>query len=110
MAAPRKYPDELASVRSARSAPPAARSPRSRRIKEALRGWVRQAEADRGDRLTTAEQDELRQLRKEVAKLSIPSNCGDLLTSWCVIAGDVFLLVGGMIRMWRSCSVGRFSR
>ncbi|MEZ3179620.1 transposase [Streptomyces pimonensis] len=39
--------------------------------KEALRGWVRQAEADHGgrdDRLTTAEQDELRQLRKEVAE------------------------------------------
>ncbi|MEU9321922.1 hypothetical protein AB0D53_40150, partial [Streptomyces sp. NPDC048295] len=32
------------------------------------------------------------------------------LTSWCVIAGDVFLLVGDMIRMWRSCSVGRFLR
>ncbi|WP_432076654.1 transposase [Streptomyces wuyuanensis] len=40
--------------------------------KDALRGWVRQAEADRGerdDRLTTAEQDELRQLCKEVAEL-----------------------------------------
>ncbi|WP_372506040.1 transposase [Streptomyces malaysiensis] len=34
--------------------------------KEALRGWVRQAEADAGerdDRLTTAEREELRQLR-----------------------------------------------
>ncbi|MER6703967.1 transposase [Streptomyces fumanus] len=33
--------------------------------KEALRGWVRQAEADTGerdDRLTTAEREELRQL------------------------------------------------
>ncbi|MFF8717652.1 transposase [Streptomyces sp. NPDC015184] len=40
--------------------------------KEALRGWVRQAEADRGeqdDRLTAAEQDELRKLRKKVAEL-----------------------------------------
>ncbi|WP_171053252.1 transposase [Streptomyces marianii] len=40
--------------------------------KEALRGGVRQAEADRGerdDRVTTAEQDELKQLRKEVAEL-----------------------------------------
>ncbi|MFE9045865.1 transposase [Streptomyces sp. NPDC007818] len=40
--------------------------------KEALRGWVRQAEADRGerdDRLTTAELDELKQLLKEVAEL-----------------------------------------
>ncbi|MEU2744020.1 transposase [Streptomyces sp. NPDC007095] len=40
--------------------------------KEALRGWVRQAEADHGerdDRLTTAERDELKQLRKENAEL-----------------------------------------
>ncbi|MFD4975193.1 hypothetical protein [Streptomyces sp. NPDC058424] len=39
---------------------------------EALRGWVRQAEADRGkrdDRLTTAEREELMQLRKENAEL-----------------------------------------
>ncbi|MEU5599165.1 transposase [Streptomyces sp. NPDC020298] len=40
--------------------------------KEALRGCVRQAEADHGerdDRLTTAERDELKQLRKENAEL-----------------------------------------
>ncbi|QEU73198.1 hypothetical protein CP967_15350 [Streptomyces nitrosporeus] len=40
--------------------------------KEALRGWVRQAETDRGerdDRLTTAELDELKQLRRENAEL-----------------------------------------
>jgi transposase len=40
--------------------------------KEALRSWVRQAEADAGerdDRLATAERDELKQLRKEVAEL-----------------------------------------
>jgi transposase len=40
--------------------------------KEALRGWVRQAEADAGerdDRLTTAERDELKELRKENAEL-----------------------------------------
>ncbi|MTE17577.1 transposase [Streptomyces sp. TRM43335] len=40
--------------------------------KEALRGWVRQAETDRGerdDRLTTAEREELKQLRKENAEL-----------------------------------------
>ncbi|MER6904880.1 transposase [Streptomyces flaveolus] len=40
--------------------------------KKALRGWVHQAEADRGerdDRLTAAELDELKQLLKEVAEL-----------------------------------------
>nr|WP_238419640.1 hypothetical protein [Streptomyces taklimakanensis] len=37
-----------------------------------MRGWVRQAETDRGerdDRLTTAEREELKQLRKENAEL-----------------------------------------
>jgi transposase len=40
--------------------------------KEALRQWVRQAEADKGTRpdlLTTAERTELSQLRKEIAEL-----------------------------------------
>ncbi|MFE7978852.1 IS3 family transposase [Streptomyces shenzhenensis] len=40
--------------------------------RQALRGWVRQAEDDRGkrdDRLATGEQDELRQLYKDVAEL-----------------------------------------
>ncbi|MFK4100724.1 transposase [Streptomyces sp. NPDC019531] len=35
--------------------------------KDALRGWARQAEADHGERdnrLTTAERDELKQLRR----------------------------------------------
>ncbi|MDD7943000.1 IS3 family transposase, partial [Actinomycetospora lutea] len=39
---------------------------------EALRNWVRQAEADAGerdDRPTSAENEELRRLRKEVAEL-----------------------------------------
>lgn len=43
-----------------------------------------------------------------------PATTGDAnrpgLTSWCVIAGEVFLLVGGLIRMRRSCSGGRFLR
>lgn len=40
--------------------------------KEALRSWVRQAEADAGerdDRLATLERDELKELRKENAEL-----------------------------------------
>ncbi|WP_345694686.1 IS3 family transposase [Kitasatospora terrestris] len=76
MPAPRKYPDELRerAVREVRSTGrPVAHVARDLGIhKEALRSWVRQAEADAGerdDRLTTAEQDELKELRKEVAEL-----------------------------------------
>jgi transposase len=74
--APRKYPDELRerAVREVRtSGRPVAHVARDLGIhKEALRQWVRQAEADTGerdDRLTTAEREELKQLRKEVAEL-----------------------------------------
>jgi transposase len=73
---PRKYPDELRerAVREVRtSGRPVAHVARDLGIhKEALRQWVRQAEADTGerdDRLTTAEREELKQLRKEVAEL-----------------------------------------
>ncbi|GHF81333.1 transposase [Streptomyces thermodiastaticus] len=76
MPAPRKYPDELRerAVREVRTTGcPIAHVARDLGIhKEALRGWVRQAEADAGerdDRLTTAEQEELRQLRRENAEL-----------------------------------------
>jgi transposase len=76
MPAPRKYPDELRerAVREVRiTGRPIAHVAKDLGIhKEALRGWVRQAEADRGerdDRLTTAEQDELKQLRRENAEL-----------------------------------------
>lgn len=76
MAAPRKYPDELRerAVREVRATGrPVAHVAKDLGIQpEALRGWVRQAEADRGerdDRLTTGERDELKQLRKEVAEL-----------------------------------------
>ncbi|WP_433544517.1 IS3 family transposase (plasmid) [Streptomyces sp. CA-294286] len=76
MAAPRKYPDELRerAIREVRTTGrPIAHVAKDLGIhKEALRGWVRQAEADRGerdDRLTTAELDELKQLRRENAEL-----------------------------------------
>ncbi|MFE7392626.1 transposase [Streptomyces sp. NPDC057582] len=76
MAAPRKYPDELRerAIREVRATGrPIAHVAKDLGIhQEALRGWVRRAEADRGerdDRLTTAEQDELKQLRKEVVEL-----------------------------------------
>ncbi len=78
MAAPRKYPDELRAraVRLYRESEP---KPVIRRLAEqlgvhpeALRNWIRQDEADRGlrrDRLTTAELEELRRLRRENAEL-----------------------------------------
>jgi transposase len=74
--APRKYPDELRerAVREVRTTGrPIAHVAKDLGIhKEALRGWVRQAEADTGgrdDRLTTAEREELRQLRRENVEL-----------------------------------------
>lgn len=76
MPAPRKYPPELRerAVRLARESDrPIAQVARDLGIhKEALRGWVRQAEADAGqrsDRLATAEREELARLRREVAEL-----------------------------------------
>src|SRR3954451_19493418 len=78
MAAPKKYPDELRAraVRLYRESDP---KPVIRRLAEqlgvhheALRNWIRQAEADRGerhDRPTTAESEELRRLRMENAEL-----------------------------------------
>jgi transposase len=76
--APKKYPDELRerAVRLYRETEP---RPVIRRLAEqlgvhheALRNWIRQDEADRGqrgDRPTTAEVEELRRLRKENAEL-----------------------------------------
>jgi transposase-like protein len=78
MAAPRKYPLELRerAVRMYRTTEP---RPVIRRMAEdlgvhpeALRGWIRQDQADhgeRGDLLTTAEREELVALRKENAQL-----------------------------------------
>jgi transposase len=78
VAAPKKYPDELRerAVRFYRESDP---RPVIRRLAEqlgvhheALRNWIRQAEADQGerhDRPTTGETEELRRLRKENAEL-----------------------------------------
>jgi transposase len=78
VAAPKKYPDELRerAVRLYRESEP---KPVIRRLAEqlgvhheALRNWIRQDEADRGerdDRPTTAEAEELRRLRRENAEL-----------------------------------------
>ena len=78
MAAPRKYSLELRerAVRMYRTAEP---KPQIKKLAlelgvhpEALRGWIRQAEADAGerdDRPTTAEREELAALRKENAQL-----------------------------------------
>ncbi|GGV57551.1 insertion element IS6110 uncharacterized 12.0 kDa protein [Streptomyces spectabilis] len=76
MPALRKYPDELRerAVREVQtSGRPVAHVAKDLGIhREVLRGWVRQAEADNGDRsdlLTTAERAELSRLRKEIAEL-----------------------------------------
>ncbi|HZP52490.1 transposase [Actinocrinis sp.] len=78
MAAPKKYPDELRAraVRLYRESDP---KPVIRKLAdqlgvhhEALRNWIRQDEADRGDRVdrpTSAMAEENKQLRKRVAEL-----------------------------------------
>ena len=78
MAAPKKYPDELRerAVRLYRESNP---KPVIRRLAEqlnvhpeALRNWIRQDQADRGeraDRPTTDMLEENRRLRREVADL-----------------------------------------
>ncbi|MFF1359596.1 transposase [Streptomyces sp. NPDC058297] len=78
MAAPRKYPLELRD-RAVRMYCTADPKPQIKRMAvdlgvhpEALRNWIRQAEADAGerdDRLTTDERAELAALRKENAQL-----------------------------------------
>ena len=72
MAAPRKYSQEIRdrAVRLARESDvPLAQIARDLGVhKEALRNWVRQDEADRGDRddrLSTLEREELKRLRAE---------------------------------------------
>ena len=76
MPAQRKYPDELrerATRLVMESGRPIAHVARDLGVhKEALRNWVRQAEADTGkrrDRLTSAEREEIAALRKENAEL-----------------------------------------
>ena len=76
MSAPRKYPEELRE-RAVRlvfeSGRPIAHVARDLGVhKEALRTWVRQERADRGERrdlLTSEEREELKRLRKENAEL-----------------------------------------
>jgi transposase len=78
MPAQRKYPAELreravAMYRAAEPKPVIRRMARQLGVHpEALRGWIRQDEADTGGRgglLTTAEREELVALRREVAEL-----------------------------------------
>ena len=78
MAAPKKYPTELRE-RALRLYFESEPRPVVRRLaeqlgihNEALRTWIRQAQADRGERTdqpATAELEELRRLRKENAEL-----------------------------------------
>ena len=76
MPAPRKYPDELRERAVGlvfESGRPIARVACDLGVhKEALRHWVRQAEADAGtrnDRLTSGERERLRELEREVREL-----------------------------------------
>ncbi len=76
MPARKKYPDELrerATRLVMESGRPIAHVAQDLGVhKEALRTWVRQAEADTGkrrDRLTTVEREEIAALRKECAEL-----------------------------------------
>ncbi len=76
MAAHREYPDELRerAVRLVReSGRPIAQIARDLGVhREALRGWVRQAQADDGSRPelpSTAEREEIKALRRENAEL-----------------------------------------
>lgn len=78
MPAPRKYPPELKerAVRLWRDSdprPPIAQVARKLGVHpEALRNWIRQDEADRGergDRPTSAELETIRQLKREVSEL-----------------------------------------
>jgi transposase len=83
--APRKYPDELRerAVRLYREADP---KPVIRRLAEqlnvhpeALRNWIRQDQADRGERVdqpTTEMIEENRRLKREVAELRRLMSCG----------------------------------
>jgi transposase len=76
MPAPRKYPDELRERAVGlvfESGRPIAQVARDLGVhKEALRHWVRQAEADAGtrnDRLTTSEHERLKALERENREL-----------------------------------------
>jgi transposase-like protein len=78
VAAPKKYPDELR-VRAVRLYRESDPKPVIRKLAdqlgvhhEALRNWIRQDEADRGDRVdrpTSEMAEENKQLRKRVAEL-----------------------------------------
>ena len=78
MAAQKRYPDELR-VRAVRLYRESSPKPTFRRLgeqlgvhPEALRNWIRQDEADRGERddlMSTVEREEVARLRKENAEL-----------------------------------------
>jgi transposase len=80
MAPPKKYPDELRSQavqrwREAQPRPPIIHLARELGVhREALRGWIRQDEVERGERAESrgyrvADDDELKRLRLENAEL-----------------------------------------
>jgi len=112
MAAPRKYPDELRerAVRLVQeSGRPIAHVADDLGVhREALRGWVRQAEADRGQRsdlLSSAEREELKRLRAELGELrranEILKACGGQKSG----SGKIFDFRGGVTLRYRGAIV-----
>ena len=95
MARPRKYPDELRE-RAVRlvfeSKRPIAHIAQDLGMhKEALRQWVRQAEADSGrrrDLLTSEEREELKKLRKENFELAPRERDRDLKGRVCLFRSE----------------------
>ncbi|WP_431883834.1 transposase [Micromonospora gifhornensis] len=116
MAAPKKYPDELRerAVRLYRESDP---KPVIRQLArqlgvhhEALRNWIRQDEADRGqrdDRPTTSELEELRRLRRENAELK---RANEILKAASLDSDDQRNAAGGWVDRGSDGSAGNVGR
>jgi transposase len=108
MAAPRKYPLELKERalrlwRAEQPRRPIAHVARELGIHpEAMRTWIRQDEADRGernDRLTSEQLEELRRLRKENAELRRTNEMGERVPGVGKDCAQGCLAGGAVIRM-----------
>ncbi|MGC4806101.1 transposase [Micromonospora sp. DT233] len=116
MAPPKKYPDELRerAVRLYRESDP---KPVIRQLArqlgvhhEALRNWIRQDEADRGQRgyrPTTSEVEELRRLRRENAELK---RANEILKAASLDSDDQRNTAGGWVDHGSDGSAGNAGR